>query len=122
MEKSEAAGGANPMILVAVSLTGPRQSSSGHNTKVSIALGPYGFMVCDQLVSKGSKGSSSISSNFATTISHMCGLFLPVGRLTFLDPPMERLIAVTGDERRVESEHLALISPMASNNKSLRGF
>ena len=80
MEKSEAEGGAKPMILVAVSLTGPRQSSSGHNTKVSMALGLYGFMVCDQLVS-GSKGSSSISSNFATTISHMCGLFLPVGRL-----------------------------------------
>ena len=76
MEKSEAVGGANPTILEAVNLTGPRQSSSGHKTKVSImsnvSTGSWSetnwFMVAKVAVAT----RASISSNFATTASHTC--------------------------------------------------
>ena len=77
MEKSEAVGGANPTMLEAVNLTGPRQSSSGHKTKVSMmsmsqrvhGLRPTGLVV----VAKVAVATrASISSNFATTASHTC--------------------------------------------------
>lgn len=102
MEKSEAAGGANPTILEAVNLTGPRQSSSGHKTKVSMiaTLCLYGFMVCDQLVvAKVAVASHQIL--LPLHLTHVWFVFTSRAP-TFLDPPMERLIAVTGDERRVE--------------------